>query len=166
MNSNAILITDRKFYHEIKVVDVDVENSIINFSDVDDGFVKVNVGNNKKFMIDYFKVCMDSNVMCSIEISNDNELINGVVEVRIKRVSGNDNDGNDDKFIISPIVKSKDIPDVIEVDVNDYKDKFVEHLKRVLSESVDIDGVLGVGLIVDEDGNEDWSIDNIQVKIK
>ena len=153
----------------VKIISVDSDNSkiIVDNSDKFDGsdIIEIMIGIENKFLMDYFKVCMKNEMVCNLEVNNDNVLICGFVEVRVER-------NGDDKFIIQPVIKSKDIPDIIDVDINNVSEKYKEHLKNVLSDSIDEDKSIGVGLVCEGFGNgnnrdkDKWFIEGVQVKFE
>lgn len=165
MNLGAIEITDRKFMDYVKVISVDGDNNKITIDNSEEyngsDIVEIIVGIENKFLMDYFKVCMNNGIVCNLEVNNDNVLICGFVDVKVKRFG----DGSDE-FIIEPVIKSKNIPDFIEVNVNDVNEEHREHLKDVLNDSVNKNKNIGVGLVCEKGNKGKWFIESIQVKFE
>lgn len=132
--------------------------------EITDGFdgsdiVEVRIGVEDKFLLDYLKVCMDQGKLCNLETSNEYELIEGYVDVRVEKVSGNkDGDSNGNRFVIRPVVEVSSLPSEIKVNVNGR-----ERLRDIFNSIIMENEIIGVGLECKEGK---WSIRSVQFAVK
>lgn len=165
---SAIKITNRKFISKAKVLCVDFNECKVKIDNSDEfdgsNIVEVKIGLKDKFLLDYLKVCMDQGRVCNLETNNEYELIEGYVDVRVEKVSG-DRDGNSDsdRFVIRSVVEFDSVPNEIEVDISDKK-----RLKDIFNSVVMENEIIGVGLECEErgEGKEKWDIRSVQFAVR
>lgn len=159
MSNGCEEITDRKFINHAKVIDIDFEKRIVRIDNSEDhdmsDLIDVKVLLEDSYMLEYFKVCINNNILVNLEIDiNNNELINGYIDVCIEK-------GDEDKeYRIILNVEVEGIPNIIEININED-----DRLVGLFNKTIKNEETLGVSLFYDYVSKK-WGIKSIRFRIK